>query len=392
VNRNLLKIDFCILACTLFLLGFGVVLVYSSSFPLAQLRFGGADFFLARQTVRALLGIVCFVVFINIDYHVLGKYSHAIFIAALVLLVVVLAMPDSMAINGAKRWIQLGFMRFQVSELARIALIIVFAAQFQEVGERIREGTVFFRQIFKLALVCALVALEPDFSTAFMVALTGLSLLFIAGANFWHLVSMGVAVVPVALLAIATTPYRRDRIMAFPHMASHKQDIGYQAHQALIGLGNGGLFGVGLGGAQRKLFYLPEPHTDFVFSILGEEIGFIGLLVVFAVFALMIYRGMRIALRAPDKMGQTMAFGITFALAAYVLLHSFVNTGLVPTTGVPLPFLSYGGMSLIFTMSSMGILLNISSQTNKMELPVSHRQKSLRANKRPVVKRKRRRR
>ncbi len=363
MNKGLLRIDFAVLTCTLLLLGFGIVLVYSSSFPLAQERFGGADFFLARQAVRALLGVVCFVVFINVDYHVLGRHSSGIFIAALVLLVAVLAMPESMAVNGAKRWIQIGFLRFQASEFARIALIVVLARQFEDIGERIRDGRVLMQQIFKILLVCGLVILEPDFSTGMLLALIGFALLFMAGASFWHLSGVVCAIVPAILLAIATTPYRRERIMGFLHMSNHKQDIGYQAYQALIGLGNGGLFGVGLGGAERKLFYLPEPHTDFVFSVLGEEIGFVGLIVVLGVFAFVIYRGMRIAMRAPDKTGQLLAFGITFALAAYVVLHACVNIGLVPTTGIPMPFLSYGGMSLVFTMCSMGILLNISSQT-----------------------------
>ncbi|MBD3391245.1 MAG: putative lipid II flippase FtsW, partial [Chitinivibrionales bacterium] len=367
MNKGFLRIDFGILICTLLLLGFGVVLVYSSSFPLAQQRFGGADFFLARQVVRALLGVVCFIVFINIDYHVLCRYSHVLFISALALLVLVLAMPESMAVNGAKRWIHVGFMRFQVSEFARIALIVALARQFEELGDRIREGRVLMQQIFRILLVCGLIVLEPDFSTALLLAVISFALLFVAGASIWHLSGLGLAVIPAVLLAIASTPYRRERILGFLHMSNHKQDIGYQAYQALIGLGNGGLFGVGLGGAERKLFFLPEPHTDFVFSILGEEIGFVGGLIVLGIFAFMLYRGMRIALRAPDKAGQLMAFGITFALGAYVVLHAAVNIGLVPTTGVPLPFLSYGGMSLVFTLSSMGILLNISSQARQRE-------------------------
>jgi cell division protein FtsW len=195
-------------------------------------------------------------------------------------------------------------------------------------------------------------------------------MLFVAGARFWHICAVVLAGVPAVLLAVATTSYRRLRILGFLNLAQHRQDLGYQSYQALIGLGNGGLFGVGLGGAERKMFYLPEPHTDFVFSILGEEIGFVGLLVVLFIYSFMIYRGIRIAMRASDKMGQCMAAGLTVALGSYVLIHAAVNAGLLPTTGVPLPFLSYGGASLVFTMSAMGILLNISSQTRDMTLPV----------------------
>jgi cell division protein FtsW len=174
------------------------------------------------------------------------------------------------------------------------------------------------------------------------------------------------AIIPAAAVVAASAPYRLRRIMGYLHTSDHKGDIGYQAYQALIGLGNGGVFGVGLGEGGQKYFYLPEPHTDFVFSILGEEIGFVGLMAVLALFGFIIYRGMKIAFNAPDKMGQFMAFGFSFILGLYVVIHACVNTGLVPTTGIPLPFLSYGGMSLVFTMSSMGLLLNISSQSRAL--------------------------
>jgi cell division protein FtsW len=188
-------------------------------------------------------------------------------------------------------------------------------------------------------------------------------MLFVAGSRFWHLAGLALAMIPVAVIVAISAPYRLKRILAFTNMSEHKNGIGYQAYQSLVGLGNGGLFGVGLGQGTQKYFYLPEPHTDFVFSILGEEIGFVGLIIVLALFAFLIYRGMKIAFNAPDKSGQLMAFGFSCIVAIYVIVHACVNTGLIPTTGIPLPFLSYGGMSLIFTMSSMGILLNISSQS-----------------------------
>ena len=158
-------------------------------------------------------------------------------------------------------------------------------------------------------------------------------------------------------------PHSKQRIVNFIHGQDSLQALGYQAYQSIIGLGNGGLFGVGIGKGEQKYFYLPEPHTDFVLSILGEEIGFVGLMMVAAVFGFIIYRGMNIALKAPDRTGQLMAFGFTFAIAMYALLHAGVAVGLVPTTGVPLPFISYGGMGLIFTVCSMGIVLNISGQS-----------------------------
>jgi cell division protein FtsW len=193
-------------------------------------------------------------------------------------------------------------------------------------------------------------------------------LLFTAGARISHLAALMGAFVPLAVMAAFGAGYRRSRIFAFLHMSESKGGIGYQAHQALIGLGNGGMFGVGIGQGGQKYFYLPEPHTDFVFSILGEEMGFLGLVLVLLLFAFIVYCGIKIALSAPDKMGQLMAFGFTFVMAIYVLIHAAVNVGLVPTTGIPLPFLSYGGMGLVFTVSSMGILLNISSQARNAPL------------------------
>jgi cell division protein FtsW len=167
----------------------------------------------------------------------------------------------------------------------------------------------------------------------------------------------------VVVILVLKEPYRRARLTGFLQMSEKTSSLSYQTYQSLIGLGNGGIFGVGIGKGEQKFFYLPEPHTDFAISIMGEEIGFVGLMIIMALFAFIVYRGMKIAFRAPDKMGQLMAFGFSFAIALYVIVHASVGTGLIPTTGVPLPFLSYGGMSLIFMMSSMGILLNISSQS-----------------------------
>jgi len=358
----MLRADIGIFISTLLLMGFGVVLVYSSSFPLAQHRFGIADFFLSRQVVRALLGVACLIVFINIDYHLLAKASHVLYITALVLLGAVLLLPESMAINGARRWLQIGSMRVQVSDFARMAMIITLSSRLDYAGERVREGRVILQQVCRISLICGLVLMEPDFSTACILAAVGSILLFAAGMPLRWMAGAALAAVPAMLYAVVSAPYRRERIMGYLHLSSHRQNLGYQAYQALLGLGNGGLFGVGLGGAERKLLFLPEPHTDFVFSILGEELGFAGLVIVLGLYAFMLYRGIRIAMRAPDRLGQLMAVGFTSAIGLYVIIHAGVNVGLLPTTGVPLPFLSYGGMSIIFTMSSMGILLNISSR------------------------------
>lgn len=368
MTERFTRIDKGILITSLLMLGFGIVFVYSSSFAIASENFGGSDYFLARHIIRAAFGLACFILFMNIDYHTLGKYSGIAYILAVVMLVYVLTLPDSTAINGAKRWITIGFIRFQVSEFARMVLIITLAVQFDKFGDRIREGKVFILQIVKIGIICILIMAEPDFSTAVLIGCIALCILFVSGAKTLHIVGILGSIIPLTIIAVTTSSYRLNRILGFLNMSETKENIGYQAYQSLIGLGHGGIFGTGLGQGEQKYFYLPEPHTDFVFSILGEEVGFIGLIIVFALFSVIVFRGMRIALKAPDKMGQVMAFGLTFMIGMYVILHACVNTGIVPTTGLPMPFLSYGGMSLIFTMSSMGILLNISSQTRDMSI------------------------
>lgn len=363
MSKGMARMDFGLFIALLLLLGFGIVLVYSSSFALAQLRFGGSEFFVARQTVRALLALASFMLFINVDYHLWGKLSNLAYVGAVVLLIAVLVVPGGQAINGAKRWLAIGPLSFQVSDLARMALVLYIARAVEQSGTAIKNYQVFLRILGAIGIICVLVLIEPGFSTSVIIGLIGVSMLFIAGSKVLHLGGLVLVALPVAALVAMKMPHSRLRLIGFYHMATSKESFGYQAYQSLIGLGNGGLWGVGLGRGEQKFFYLPEPHTDFVISILGEEIGFVGLMLVAAVFTFVIYRGMRIAQQAPDKMGQLMAFGFTFAIALYALLHAGVCAGLLPTTGVPLPFISYGGMSLIFMMSSMGILLNISSQT-----------------------------
>ncbi|MBN2188198.1 MAG: putative lipid II flippase FtsW [Chitinispirillaceae bacterium] len=355
--------DWPLFAAILIMLGFGIVLVYSSSFALSQHKYGEADFYLARQSIRALLAIACFMICINVDYHQWGRFGGVAYLMAVALLVTLLFLPAHHAVNGARRWLVLGTVQFQVSDFARIALIIFLACKCEAAGEELRSPGAFFKLVVMIGIVCGLVLAEPNFSTAAIMAFLALAVLFVSGARFLHLGALSLAAVPAAVLLVLRTPYRAKRLISFLDLSGHQNDLGYQAYQSLVGLGNGGLFGAGIGKGEQKFFYLPEPHTDFAVSILGEEIGFIGLLAVFAVLAFIVYRGFRISLNAADRMGQLMAFGFTAAVAVYAIINAAVACGLMPTTGVPMPFLSYGGMSLVFTMSSMGIVLNIASRS-----------------------------
>lgn len=364
MSKGMARMDMGLFIALLLMIGFGIVLVYSSSFALASERFGGSEFFFARQMVRALIALAGFMVFINVDYHVWGRASNMAYIIAVILLIAVLLLPDADAINGAKRWITIGSLKLQVSDFARMALILFIARHCHEANGEIKNYKVYLRLLGMIGIVCLLVLMEPGFSTSVILGLIGTTMLFMSGARAVHVIALGLCTIPSAAAAGMIMPHSKLRLQSFFHKGDAVGSIGYQAYQSLIGLGNGGLFGVGIGKGEQKFFYLPEPHTDFVISILGEEIGFFGLMVVVAGFAFIVYRGMKIAQHAPDKMGQLMAFGFTFVIAVYALLHAGVAVGLLPTTGIPLPFISYGGMSLIFIVCSMGIVLNVSSQTH----------------------------
>jgi len=377
------KMDTGLFVATLLLLGLGIVLVYSSSFAVAYGKNLSSNYFLFRQVTRALIAVILFTFFINVDYRFLSKYAGVIYIFAVILLGSVLLLPESQAINGARRWITLLGVRFQVSDFARMALIIFLAKKCGEEGAEFDGWRSLMPHYIRIGLICALVVLEPDFSTSVIIAGIALAMLFVAGVRPRYLLGTALAALPVIVALIKSAPYRMKRLTGFLNMQEQGQGASYQVSQSLIGLGHGGFLGVGLGKGEQKNFYLPEPHTDFILSGLGEEFGFVGVMLVFLVFAFIVYRGFVISLNAPDRTGQIMAFGFTMAIALYMLIHASVVTGLLPPTGVPMPFLSYGGMSLIFTMSSMGILLNISShiKTDTMSItaPAGPKRKALRA-------------
>ncbi len=358
------NMDKVILSLVLLLMAFGIIFVYSSSFPVAEFRFSGATFFVKRQAQRAIMALFALFVFSRLNYRFLEKISPIGYGISVALLAMVLMQPDSMIINGAKRWIRIAGVLIQVSEIARIALIITVASQLAKMGE---EGLQDWRNIRRLAILIGVVILlivkEPDFSTAMLVCAVMASMLFVGGMPKKIFMPIIGILFGAALTYGLSAPYRMKRVLGFLNPVENSAGSSYQSHQALMGIGHGGIFGTGLGAGEQKHFFLPEAHTDFVFSILGEEIGFLGMTIFTAAYLLLIYRGFRVAKEAPDRFGSLLAFGLTMVIASYFLMHSFVNLRMFPTTGVPLPFVSYGGMSLIFTASSIGILLNISKHS-----------------------------
>ena len=362
-NRNtFFRMDWATLIVMILLVGIGTVIVYSASMEVARDRFHSPSFFLGKQVLRILVAFLFFYVLLNIDYHwICGKYK-ILLAASAVLLVLLLVSNSVLAIKGSRRWLSLFGVSLQPSDFARLSLIISTAALLASnpKGALNRlEGVLLV--VAAPAMVCLLIVLQPDFSTAVVIAAIVGIMLFTGGLSFSYIAATLVATGGLVLVAVIKAPYRLTRFKAF--LDPESSPAGYQLLQSLIGLGSGGLTGVGIGESSQKLFYLPEPYTDFVFSILGEEIGFLGVTAVFLLFGFLLWRGYRIGLSAPDRLGFFLAVGITSMFGVYLFVHTGVVSGLLPTTGIPLPFISYGGSNLLFSMAAMGILLNISGQS-----------------------------
>ncbi len=347
------------------LLSIGVVMVYSASAIVAADRFNDPYFFLKKQLFWALLGAGCLWLMLRLDYRRLEGWVLPLLIAAGALLVLVLIPPIGQAINGTRRWIRLGPVSFQPAELAKLALVVYLAAFLAKK----REGLGDFRRglLPPLAVAGALAALvlaQPDLGTCLTLLALTFGLLYLAGVRPAHLGLVLAPAVPLLALAIWVAPYRLRRITAFVDPWADPRGSGFQIIQSWLAFGNGGILGEGIGGSKQKLFYLPESHTDFIFAIIGEELGFVGAAAIVGLFVVLVWRGLRIGLRAPDPFGAYLALGITVLIATQTLVNLGVVTGLLPTKGLPLPFISFGGSALLVTMLSTGVLLNISQHAD----------------------------
>ena len=357
--------DWTILLLAVFLTAVGVVMVYSSSAEMADTleRYQKDDFyFLKRQAIFALLGFVVMAGMMRYDYKKLRKFAGIGLLVCMVLLLAVYIPGLGVKINGARRWLRLGF-NLQPVELAKIALIIYMAHSLTKKQKKIRE---FARGILPytivLGIILTLLMFQPDLGSAMTLVAVAVAMLFIAGMRYAYFGYLLTILIPLGALVVMNSTYRMQRIFGFLDPWKDPTGNGLQIIQSWIAIGSGGIFGKGLGEGRQKLFYLPEAHTDFILSVIGEEWGFIGLsLVVFCVY-LLFRRGMNTALLAPDDFGRYLAFGITFLLAFEAVFNMCVVLGLVPTKGLALPFISYGGSSLICTLAAIGILLNVSSQ------------------------------
>lgn len=362
---------------TLVLAGFGTIMVYSSSafIAWATSEFGSEFFFLKRHLVRLGVGLCAMVVAERLDYRLWSKIAKPLMGVCMLLLVAVLIVGSGRS-QGASRWLRISFVSVQPSELTKICLVIYLASHMASGRETMKHfSTGLLPPLVVLGVITALVVKQPNFGTAAALLLIGFLMLYIGGSSVHQLLGAGIAgAITVGLIAYAI-PYAQHRITGFISAAPGGLDGNYQLRQSLLGLGSGGLFGEGLGGGRMKLLFLPEPHTDFIFAVVAEELGFIGAVVLMSTFLFVLLRGTQIALSASDDFGMFLAAGLTISIFTYVLLHIAVVVGAVPTTGLPLPFLSFGGSALFTNLVSVGILLNISKRCNKLTAPLYARRR-----------------
>ena len=355
------QIDFVLFATIMLLVAIGVVMVYSASSYYSAFKYNDPELFLKKQLLWSCIGCVFMVTAIKIDYHIIKKYTGIVMIGTIVLLIAVFAFPP---INGAKRWIQLGAATFQPSEIAKYTIVLYMAKSLDLKGEKVKE---FFKGVAPYLLVsgfyAGLILLEPNLSIASVIMIVTVIVLFAAGAKFLHLIAIGGALVAAVGALTILEPYRMARLMNFRNPFANSQGDGYQLVQSLLALGSGGVTGSGIGQSRQKCLYIPEPHTDFIFSIIAEELGLIGGAFIILLFIIFVWRGVKTAVTAKDMYGTILAIGITAVVAIQAVINIAVVTGSMPVTGVPLPFISYGGSALVFNMFAMGILLNVSRQS-----------------------------
>lgn len=357
--------DFMLFITTLALIGIGLVMVFSSSAVTANVRYDDTYYFFKKQILWTFIGLIAMIVIMKINYRHLKSFAIPLMVISLVCLILVVT-PLGIDTKGSSRWLGVGSLSFTPSELAKLGMVMFLAKTLEVNIDKIKSFTSgILPYLLLLGVVCGLIMLQPDLGTAFAIAGTTFFMLLAAGARGSHLTMIGLSGLGVVGALIAVAPYRMERFLAFINPWKYPTDEGFQTIQSLYALGSGGLFGMGLGRSRQKFFYLPEQHTDFIFAILGEELGFIGVFLVISLFLLFAWRGFKIAINAPDTFGSLLAAGITIMIVFQAAINIGVVSGALPVTGITLPFISYGGSSLLFTMAAVGLLLNISRYSNR---------------------------
>lgn len=342
----------------------GIIMILSASSVSSFARYGSSFLFVKKQLLWAAIGIVSFIFFSRLDYHRLSRWGYVGFGVACLMLLAVLIPGVGVTVGGSSRWLGFGALSFQPSEFAKLALVLFAADVFSRKDERSLSefAHTALPMIPAMALLTLFVIMQPDLGTTILLGSIGFGMLFIAGAPLRFLAPMAALGTGLAAVAALAEPYRRARVLAFLDPWADPLKTGYHTIQSLIALGSGGWVGVGLGASRQKWSYVPNAHTDFIFAILGEEMGLLGTLVVLSMFAFLIYLGIRVARAAPDRYGLLIASGITTWIGVQALVNIGAVTSSLPITGVPLPLVSFGGSSLVITLAALGILVNVASQ------------------------------
>jgi len=353
--------DYLLVTLVLILMAVGIVMVYSASAILALDRVGSTTFFAKRQATWTVMSVCVLFLLTRVDYHRFQKVSPVLLTVSFLLLVVVLLLPPT---RGASRWIRLGPAAFQPSEFFKYSLVLFLAYSLCKRGDQIRElRFVLLPYLAILGVASLLILKQPHLGAVLLSSVILLTMLFVAGAKIRHLLLIIAPVALAAFVLVFMVGYKRARVEDYLSSIENPLKGSYQMKQSVLALGSGEILGAGPGEGKAKLFFLPEPHTDFIFATTGEELGFVGAAAILIMFLALAARGMSIARKAPDDFGYLLAFGITLSIFVGFLFNAGVVVGLFPTTGLPMPFLSYGGSSLVFTAAAIGILLNISRQT-----------------------------
>jgi len=359
-----LKSDKVLFLATLLLVCASIVMVYSASAVVALERYHQAYLFLIKQAMWAALGVAVLGIVMKVDYH---QYREQAVVWALLALVTValVAVLFSAPVNGTRRWFGFGGIGIQPSELAKLAVIIFIASTLDRRMSRIDEVAYSLSPVaIVVSVVVGLILLEPDFGSAMALVLVVMAMVFAAGLAYRYLLGAALAALPLLFLVLVGAQYRRRRLLAFLNPWDDPLGSGFQIIQSLIAVGTGGIFGRGLMGGRQKLFYLPEPHTDFIYAVISEELGLVGATVVVVCFCVIAWRGLRVAMRAPDRFGSFLALGITTMVAVQAFINISVVLGLMPTKGIPLPLVSAGGSSLLINLLAVGMLLNVSQHAS----------------------------
>lgn len=351
--------DNSLVVIVLMMLAFGLVMVFSSSSAYAHYVNGDATYYFKRQLLWAVLGLISMYIVSRLPYKIVERYANLVFVITFVLLLLV-PIAGSGA-KGAKRWLEIGPIRFQPSEIAKFSIVLCLAkaiSQNPRSVKKLKGG--FINYMAVIVLTAGLVLIEPHMSGAMIIALTGCAVLFVAGFDWKYFMAMAVTAVPAIVGLAVVSPYRFRRVTSFLHPFEDKLGDSWQIVQSLYAIGSGGLFGLGLGQSRQKFLYIPEPQNDFIYSIICEELGFIGAVFVILLFAVLIWKCILIARKAPDTFSSLTVAGITAQIAVQMLMNIAVVTSTMPVTGISLPFFSYGGTSLFFLLTEMGMVLNIS--------------------------------